>query len=82
LITYKDNADKLSSAHPESDISSPYVRLLKKPEIAQILGKSTRAIEDMMRQGQLPFLRLGRHVRFKLAAVERALEKLTEGSHE
>ncbi len=71
------SADKLSSANPESGIDNPYVRLLKKPELAVIIGKSPRSIEGLMRERVIPFIRIGRHVRFKLSAVERALEKLT-----
>jgi excisionase family DNA binding protein len=69
LITNRHNA--------EGAINDPYVRYLEKDEIAQIIGKSRRSIEYMMRRRQIPFIRIGRNVRFKLAAVERALEKLT-----
>ena len=72
------NAGRLSSANPESNtFNDPYIRYLTKREIARIIGKSPRAIEYMMRGRVIPFIRLGRNVRFKLAAVEKALEKLT-----
>ena len=77
-MSQSKNAETLSSANPESNgINDPYVRYLTKREIARIIGKSPRAIEYMMRSRVIPFVRLGRNVRFKLAAVEKALEKLT-----
>jgi len=76
-LTQIKNADAPPSAKPGSDINDPYVRYLTKREIAKIIGKSPRAIEYMMRARALPFVRIGRNVRFKLAAVERALDKLT-----
>jgi excisionase family DNA binding protein len=76
-LSQSKNAETLSSANPESDINDPYIRLLTKPEIGQIIGKSMRSVDNMMRRRQIPFIRIGRNVRFKLAAVEKALEKLT-----
>jgi excisionase family DNA binding protein len=58
----------------KTDDFNPYVRLLKKDELAQIIGKSRRSVELMMLQRQIPYLKLGRHVRFRLGDVEKALE--------
>jgi excisionase family DNA binding protein len=50
-------------------------RLLKKYELAQFLGKGRRSVELMMLNRQIPFIKIGRHVRFRLSDVEAALEK-------
>ena len=52
-------------------------RLLKKDELAQFLGKGRRSVELMMIHRQIPFIKIGRHVRFRLSDVEKALEKFT-----
>jgi excisionase family DNA binding protein len=52
-----------------------YVRLLKKDELAKIIGKSRRSVELLMLQRQIPFIKLGRNVRFRLSDVEKALER-------
>jgi excisionase family DNA binding protein len=59
------------------DIDDPYVRLLTKREIARVISKSERSIDNMMKGRVIPFLKLGRSVRFKLRDVEKALSKLT-----
>jgi len=71
------NAETLSSANPGSDINDPYIRLLKKPEIAKIIGKCERSVDYLVRARQIPVVRIGRSVRFRLIDVERALGKLT-----
>jgi excisionase family DNA binding protein len=43
--------------------------LLKKGQLAKELNLSQRTIENFMRRGWLPFIRLGRSVRFDLADV-------------
>jgi excisionase family DNA binding protein len=63
-------------AHP-SLFDDPYARLLTKPEIAKYFNKSTRWVEDMMKQRAIPYIRIGGHPRFRLRDVERALEKFT-----
>jgi excisionase family DNA binding protein len=52
-------------------------RLLKKDELAQFLGKGRRSVELMMIHREIPFIKIGRHVRFRLGDVEKALEKFT-----
>ena len=47
--------------------------LLSKGGLAPKLAISTRTLDDWMRQGRVPFLKLGKTVRFRLADV---LEKL------
>ena len=47
--------------------------LLDKPEIARRLNKSARTIDDWMKRGRLPYIKVGRSVLFRWGAV---LEKL------
>ena len=52
-----------------------YERYLKKKEIANILGTSSRSVEEMMRKRKIPFTRLGGQPRFLLRDVQRALKR-------
>ena len=56
---------------------NPYISLLTKDELGQIIRKSRRSVELMMLNRQIPFVKLGRSVRFRLGDVEKALEKFT-----
>ena len=47
--------------------------LLRKPELAKKLAISKRTLDVWMRAGRIPFLKVGKSVRFRLADV---LEKL------
>jgi excisionase family DNA binding protein len=47
--------------------------LLDKSEIARRLNKSARTVDDWMKRGRLPYIKVGRSVLFRWGAV---LEKL------
>ena len=47
--------------------------LLDKPGIARRLNKSVRTVDDWMKRGRLPYIKVGRSVLFRWGAV---LEKL------
>ena len=49
------------------------VGLLRKTELAQQLAISKRTLDVWMQKGRIPFLKVGRSVRFRLSDV---LEKL------
>ena len=49
------------------------VGLLRKKELAQQLAISKRTLDVWMQKGRIPFLKVGRSVRFRLSDV---LEKL------
>ena len=49
------------------------VGLLRKPELAERLAISKRTLDVWMQKGRIPFLKVGRSVRFRLPDV---LEKL------
>ena len=49
-------------------------RYLSKDEVASILAVTTRTIETYMRDGRLPYFKISRSVRFKLADVEAHLD--------
>jgi excisionase family DNA binding protein len=48
---------------------------VRKPIIAQHLSMSLRSIDNLMARKAIPFARFGRSVRFKITAVDRALER-------
>lgn len=51
-------------------------RLLTAGEVAALLGVRTSWVYDRARRGGIPHLRLGRHVRFRLEAIEAWIEEL------
>lgn len=48
---------------------------VRKLDLAKYLSLSVRTIDNLMRQKKIPFVRLGRSVRFRIADVNRALER-------
>jgi excisionase family DNA binding protein len=52
-------------------------RLNTAKEQAEELNCSLRHLENLKAKRQIPFIRLGKSIRFDPVAVERALEKLT-----
>lgn len=51
----------------------PKERLLTTQDVAELLGKSERTVEDGRRPGRyngLPFVRVGRHIRYRRHDVE------------
>jgi excisionase family DNA binding protein len=52
-----------------------YTRLLTKREIAEINNRSPRTIDNMIQARVIPYLKLGRSVRFRLADVQKALNR-------
>lgn len=46
-----------------------------KPEVARLLKISLRFVTHLMRSGALPYLKLGRTVRFRLEDVQRQLNE-------
>ena len=66
----------MNSIHESADFGAndrASVGLLRKRELARQLGISKRTLDVWMAQGRVPFLKIGRSVRFRLADV---LEKL------
>jgi excisionase family DNA binding protein len=59
------------------DPVDPYSRLLTTTELAKVLRSSWRAVYYLRERKLIPVVRLGRSVRFRLADVERALQRLT-----
>jgi excisionase family DNA binding protein len=59
----------------ESMFSDPRTRLLTKREIAEFLGKSENSVDRLRKKRAIPFLIVGGSIRFRLADVERALER-------
>jgi excisionase family DNA binding protein len=63
---------KVEDAHPQEE-------LLNKPDVAQWLGVSVGAVDGYRREeeGGLPFVQVGRAVKFRRNDVEAWLEKRT-----
>lgn len=49
--------------------------LLKKPQVAVYFGVTTRTIELWMRDGLIPYFKIGRNIRFRKADI---LEQLRD----
>ncbi len=50
---------------------------VKKSDLAKHLSLSVRSIDNLIARRAVPFVRLGRSVRFKISDVDRALERFT-----
>lgn len=59
---------------PEISAMQPPEKYLKKHEVAQLLNKSVRTVEHWMRDGILPYFKLGRTVRFLWSDVKAHLD--------
>ena len=51
--------------------------LLKKDELAALLRVTPRHLEKLTKRRVIPFIKLGRSIRYKWSAVEKALDKVT-----
>lgn len=50
---------------------------VRKRDLAQYLSLSLRSVDNLIARKAIPFVRLGRSVRFRIADVDRALERFT-----
>lgn len=53
--------------------------LLTADDVADILGVSTRWVNDRTRSGEIPHVRLGRYVRYQREQVEAWISSLAAG---
>jgi excisionase family DNA binding protein len=60
--------------NPENDLE-PSQQLLTKAQVARYVQCTPRCIDNWMRLGYLPYLKIGRVVRFKAADVDAYLEE-------
>ena len=51
------------------------MELIKKDQLARRVGVTTRTLESWMRLGYVPFIKIGRSVRFDQEDVMRALKR-------
>jgi excisionase family DNA binding protein len=77
------------SSLPKSHVAAPstakntegntdlYSRLLTTPELGDAISLSHRSIQYLTKRRAIPYIKIGRSVRFRLRDVERALEKFT-----
>jgi excisionase family DNA binding protein len=54
-----------------------YSGLLKTPELAEAINLSPRSIQYLAKRRAIPYLKIGKSVRFRLADVLKALERFT-----
>jgi len=64
----------LDERYNQADAESATASLLTKKELAPHLRVGTRTVDQWMRKGRIPFLKIGKTVRFRLPDV---LEKLS-----
>jgi excisionase family DNA binding protein len=61
---------------------SPTTRALgRKNHVAAMLNVSTRTVDNLMRSGRIPYIKIGGAVRFDLSQIEKALAKQTIGAN-
>ena len=65
------------SADKSEGIDRIHSRPITKSELAEFLGVSRRTIDSYVSSRRIPYIKLGRLVRFRLADVERALQRFT-----
>lgn len=58
-------------------IGIPYQRPMTKAELAEFLRVSDRTVDNYVIGRVIPYIKLGRAVRFRLADVEKALSRYT-----
>ena len=59
-------------------VAEPFIM---KPEVARRLNKKVRTVEAWMRQGLLPYYKIGHSVSFKWSEVEQHLKLLCRVCH-
>lgn len=62
------------TAPPTDDLQVVLDTLLSPPQLAEKLGVSERWIGQLVREHRVPFVRLGRTVRFRPSAIDAWLE--------
>lgn len=61
---------------PVIDNTSP-IGLLRIDQVASLLGVSKRTITNLAARRKIPFVKIGRCLRFRLRDVEAAINKMT-----
>jgi excisionase family DNA binding protein len=65
------------SAGKFEGINIPYPSPATKAELARFLKVSPRTVDTLIATRRIPYIKLGRLVRFRIADVERALTRYT-----
>ena len=66
----------------QAEISTDKItRLLRDRDVAELCNASIRTVIDWRNAGKLPFIRIGRSIRYRPESVAAALEKLERGGN-
>ncbi len=71
-LAEKEAASSLAAHNSEF---VPGIGWVPKPAVAKHLSLSIRSIDNLVARKAIPFARFGRSIRFRIADVDRALEK-------
>jgi excisionase family DNA binding protein len=71
----------LDGSFQYSRADEPPAPFLTKSQLAMLLRCSERHVDNLRRRGLLPYINLGRSVRFRRDAVLSAVRKLEGGCH-
>jgi len=63
------SANAEETKHQTPGLADAIDRLLRKPEVAQRLEISCRTLDEWMRAGRVPYLKIGKTCRFRWADV-------------
>lgn len=66
---FMTNSSCEQTTGPRMTLDEKCHRLVKKKEVAFYLSVTPRTVEHMMRDGRIPFIKLGRTVRFRLVDI-------------
>lgn len=69
------NRKAVSSLAAHNSEFVPNIGWVRKPTLAKHLSLSLRSIDNLVARKAIPFARFGRSIRFRIADVDRALEK-------
>lgn len=66
----------------QTEISTDKItRLLRDRDVAELCNASLRTVIDWRNAGKLPFIRIGRSIRYRPESIAAALEKLERGAN-
>jgi excisionase family DNA binding protein len=77
--THRQEGDRMNRRKKAEAPAGVGLRLLSPEEVAAVLGAGRSKVYQMMDDGELPYVKLGRSRRVTMAAVEKLVERNTVG---